>query len=103
MYGVQGLWTAAHHRLPITYIIANNRSYRIIKERLVAMRSSAKFTGMDLRDPEIDFVALARSMGVAARRVVDPQEIAPALREAMRHDGPHLVEVMIADGFGDGR
>jgi hypothetical protein len=56
--------------------------------------------GMDLRDAEIDFVALACSMGVAARRVVDPQDVAPALREAMRDDGPQLVEVMIADGFG---
>jgi thiamine pyrophosphate-dependent acetolactate synthase large subunit-like protein len=55
---------------------------------------------MDLRDPEIDFVSLARSMGVAARRVVDPQDAAPALREAMRDGGPQLVEVMIADGFG---
>jgi benzoylformate decarboxylase len=103
LYGIQALWTAAHLKLPITYVIANNRSYRILKERLVSMRKSARFVGMDLRDPEIDFVALARSMGVAARRVVDPQEIAPALREAMRHDGPHLIEVMIADGFGDGR
>mgnify|MGYP003401636285 CR=1 FL=1 len=43
---------------------------------------------------------LARSMGVAARRVVDPQEVAPALREAMHQGGPRLVEIMIADGFG---
>jgi benzoylformate decarboxylase len=63
------------------------------------MRKSERFVGMDLRDPDIDFVAMARSMGVAARRVVDPQAIAPALREAMRAGGPQLVEVMIADGF----
>jgi len=103
LYGVQALWTAAHLKLPITYVIANNRSYRILKERLVSMRKSERFVGMDLRDPEIDFVALAQSMGVAARRIVDPQALAPALREAMRQGGPQLVEVMIADGFGDGR
>ncbi len=51
MYGIQGLWSAAHERLPVTYIVANNRGYRIIKERLVAMRSTRTFTGMDLRDP----------------------------------------------------
>jgi benzoylformate decarboxylase len=99
LYGIQALWTAAHLKLPITYVIANNRSYRILKERLVSMRKSERFVGMDLRDPEIDFAALARSMGVAARRVVDPQAVAPALRETMRQGGPQLVEVMIADGF----
>jgi benzoylformate decarboxylase len=100
LYGVQALWTAAHLKLPITYVIANNRSYRILKERLVSMRKSERFVGMDLREPEIDFVALARSMGVGARRVVAPQDVAPALREAMRQGGPQLVEVMVADGFG---
>jgi benzoylformate decarboxylase len=100
LYGIQALWTAAHLKLPVTYVIANNRSYRILKERLISMRKSERFVGMDLRDPEIDFVSLARSMGVAAQRVADPQGLAPTLREAMRAGGPQLVEVMIADGFG---
>lgn len=100
MYGVQGLWTAAHHKLPITYIITNNRSYRIIKERLVSMRSTAKFTGMDLRDPEIDFVHLGQSFGLATRRVTDPQDIAPVLREAFASGKPNLVDMRVADGFG---
>ncbi|OGA56346.1 MAG: benzoylformate decarboxylase [Betaproteobacteria bacterium RIFCSPLOWO2_12_FULL_65_14] len=100
MYSVQGLWTAAHEKLPITYIVANNRGYRIIKERLVAMRATSQFTGMDLRDPEIDFVQLARSFGLAARRVTDPQDIAPALREAFASGAPNLVDVRVADGFG---
>lgn len=99
MYGVQALWTAAHHKLPITYIIANNRSYRIIKERLVAMRGTSKFTGMDLRDPEIDFVHLGQSFGLATRRVTDPQDIAPALREAFASGRPNLVDIRVADGF----
>ena len=101
MYGVQGLWTAAHHKLPITYIITNNRSYRIIKERLVSMRSTAKFTGMDMRDPDIDFVLLGQSFGLATRRVTDPQDIAPALREAFASGKPNLVDIRVADGFGE--
>jgi benzoylformate decarboxylase len=100
MYTIQALWTAAHHRLPITYVIANNRSYRIIKERLVAFRSTDAFTGMDLRDPEIDFVSLAQSFGLAARRVTDPQDIAPAVREAFASAKPWLIDVRVADGFG---
>jgi benzoylformate decarboxylase len=100
MYGIQGLWTAAHHRLPITYIIANNRGYRIIKERLVSFRKTDRFTGMDLRDPDIDFVSLGESFGLAARRVTDPQDIAPALREAFASGRPNLVDIRVADGFG---
>jgi benzoylformate decarboxylase len=100
MYGVQALWTAAHLKLPITYVITNNRSYRILKERLVSMRSTDKFVGMDIRDPAIDFVGLARAMGLAARRVTDPNDVAPALREAGARGGPSLVDVAVADGFG---
>jgi benzoylformate decarboxylase len=100
MYGVQALWTAAHLRLPITYVIANNRSYRILKERLVSMRATDRFTGMDLRDPDIDFTGLARSLGVPGGRVTDPQGIVPALREALQAGSPRLIEVMVADGFG---
>jgi benzoylformate decarboxylase len=100
MYSVQGLWTAAHERLPITYVIANNRGYRIIKERLVAFRKTDKFTGMDIRSPDLDFVALAQSMGLVARRVTDPQDIAPALREGFASGRPNLIDIRVADGFG---
>jgi len=100
MYGIQALWTAAHLKLPITYVITNNRSYRILKERLVSMRASDKFVGMDIRSPAIDFAGLAGSMGIAARRVTDPNDVVPALREAAERGGPSLIDVAVADGFG---
>lgn len=100
MYGIQALWTAAHLKLPITYVIANNRSYRILKDRLVSMRATDRFVGMDMRDPAIDYTGLAQSLGVPARRVADGADIVPALREAAQRDGPSLIEVMIADGYG---
>jgi benzoylformate decarboxylase len=100
LYGIQALWTAAHLALPITYVIANNRGYRILKERLVSMRKTNRFVGMDIREPAIDYSALAASMGVPGRRVTDPAEIAPALREALASGRPRLIEVMVADGFG---
>jgi benzoylformate decarboxylase len=100
LYGIQALWTAAHLKLPITYVIANNRGYRILKERLISMRKTDRFVGMDIREPAIDYTALAASMGVPGRRIVDPADIAPALREALASGGPRLIEVMVADGFG---
>jgi benzoylformate decarboxylase len=74
MYSVRAIWIAAHLRLRITYVIPKNRSYRSLKERLPARDGANKFIGMDLRDPEIDFVGLAQSLGVSAQRVSDPTE-----------------------------
>jgi len=100
MYGIQGLWTAAHEKLPITYVIANNRGYRIIKERLVSFRNTDRFVGMDIREPDIDFVALGSSFGLKSTRVTDPRDLAPALRAAFASGGPNLIDVRVADGFG---
>ena len=58
MYSIQALWTAAHLKLPITYVIANNGSYKILKQRLKAFHNNDHFVGMDLNDPSIDFVNL---------------------------------------------
>jgi benzoylformate decarboxylase len=100
MYGVQALWTAAHLKLPITFVIINNRSYRIIKERLVASRKSDRFVAMDLRDPAIDFVAVAQGLGLAAVHVTDPADLMAVLKKAIASGRPNLVEVIVEDGFG---
>jgi benzoylformate decarboxylase len=100
MYSIQALWTAANLKLPITYVIANNRGYRILKERLKSMRGTERFIGMDLRQPEIDFVALSQSLGVPAQRIDDPDAVAPALKAAIASGGPSLLDVRVADGFG---
>lgn len=101
MYGIQALWTAAHLKLPITYVIINNRSYRIIKERLVSGRKSARFTAMDMKDPPIDFVSVAKGLGLSARCVTDPADIHVALMEALNSGSPSLIEVIVQDGFGN--
>jgi benzoylformate decarboxylase len=99
MYSIQALWTAAHLKLPITYVICNNGSYRIIKERLRSFHGLNHFIGMDLKDPAIDFVGLAASLGVKARRISDADEVGPAIREAVAHSGPTLLDVIVDDGF----
>lgn len=100
MYSIQALWTAAHMKLPVTYVIPNNRGYRILKERLKSMRGTDRFIGMDIREPEIDFAGLAQSMGIPALRIVDPADVGPALQRAMASGGPALLDVSVADGFG---
>ena len=98
MYAIQALWTAAHEQLPITYVIVNNKSYRIIKERLVAMRNCDDFLGMDLVNPALDFVEMARGMGVTAERVADPSQLASTLRAAIESRQPRLLEVIVDAG-----
>ena len=101
MYSIQALWTAANANLPITYVIANNGGYRIIKERLKAFHGVEDYTGMEFRDPPIDFTGLARSMGVEAHRIEDADDIGPAIAESTRRHGPTLLDVVVDDGFGN--
>lgn len=95
MYSIQSLWTAAHHKLPITFVIPNNGGYRIIKQRLTAFHGSRNYVGMDFADPPVDYVGLARAMGVTAKRIEDPAKIRPALDASFKADGPTLLEVMV--------
>ena len=95
MYSIQALWTAAHHKLPITYVIANNGGYRIIKQRLRSFHGNDHYIGMDFADPAIDFAALAKSLGMAAERITDPEAVPGALRRAFSSPGPKLLDVVV--------
>jgi benzoylformate decarboxylase len=104
MYSIRALWTAAHLKLPITFVITNNRSYRILKERVHALKGPAAaqdcYLGMDFRDPPIDFPALSQSLGVPARQVTMPGDVPDALREALAdRSGPRLLDVLVDDRF----
>lgn len=95
MYSIQSLWTAANAKLPITYVIANNGGYRIIKQRLLAFHGSDKYVGMDFQDPKIDFTALAKSLGMPAEQITEPDALAPALQRAFATPGPKLLDVIV--------
>ena len=95
MYNIQALWTAAHLRLPIIYVIANNRGYRILKQRIRERHGVEHPVGMDFSDPPIDFSVLAKSMGVRSQRITELDEIGPALAAALAHQGPSLLDVMV--------
>jgi benzoylformate decarboxylase len=77
----------------------NNASYRILKLNMVEYLGRAardrRFIAMDLTDPELRFDRMAESMGVPGRRVEHPDELGPALRDAIAHDGPSLVDVVM--------
>jgi benzoylformate decarboxylase len=95
MYSIQALWTAAHHKLPLTVVIVNNGGYRIIKQRLLAFHQDDNFIGMDFADPSVDFAGIARALGLEAVRITQPADVAPALASAFARPGAKLIEVMV--------
>jgi benzoylformate decarboxylase len=97
MYSIQALWTAAHHKLPLSVVICNNGGYSIIKQRLLAFHGDDHYVGMDFADPSVDFSALARSLGLEAIRISDPAELKPKLSDAFRRPGAKLIEVMLSN------
>lgn len=103
MYAPQALWTAARYRLPVTYVVPNNASYAILKSGMLTLGlDSAKreiYPGMDLVGPEIDYVSLARALGVRAERVEQPGVLGDVLRACLAHPGPALVDVAIDRSF----
>ncbi|MBN2578747.1 MAG: hypothetical protein JXB10_07115 [Pirellulales bacterium] len=99
MYGIQGLWTAAHYNIPVTFVLCNNTEYKILKDCAEVLRLPAacaqRHEGLDVADPTIDYVALAQSLGVPARRVDDPDSLAAAVARSLKSECPELIEVAL--------
>ena len=103
MYTCQALWTAAHESLAVVYVIFNNASYRILKQRTLALKGFSaeddKYVGMDIDKPLVNYVELARSLGVPGQRVEKATEVGPAIGRALASGGPYLIDVRIDPHF----
>ncbi|MDP2354841.1 MAG: acetolactate synthase large subunit [Beijerinckiaceae bacterium] len=99
MYTIQSLWTQAREGLDVTTIIFANRRYQILNNEALNMGAgnlgpkALELTSIDR--PEIDFVALAKGMGVPGKRVASAEDFAAALRAAVAAQGPKLIEVVL--------
>jgi benzoylformate decarboxylase len=97
MYSIQALWSAVQLKLPMTFVILNNRRYAALQEfaPTFGFTAGTKLEGTDLGG--LDFVALARGMGIDdAVRIEAADGLADALATALRSSGPALVEVVVA-------
>ena len=103
MYSIQALWTAAHHDLPIVFVILANREYRVLKHNIDAYRarfdvkSNKPYMHMDLSGPVLGFVDLAKGMGVAGTHVTKGEDIQKAVAAAFKSGKPHLIEIEIEE------
>ena len=99
MYTIQSLWTQAREALDVTTVILANRSYAILDFELGRVGAAAEAPAarglLDIGRPDLDFTAIARGMGVPARRVEQGPDLVAALREAYAEPGPHLIEAAL--------
>lgn len=98
------LWTAAHERIPLLYIVHNNRGYHMELMQLQAIANRRErgadraHIGCSLDDPFVDFAMIARGMGVYSQGPIDnPADLGPAIRRALnvvKQGQPALIDVI---------
>ncbi|AKC69062.1 benzoylformate decarboxylase [Pandoraea oxalativorans] len=96
MYSIQALWSAAQARLPITFVILNNRRYAALQDFAPSFGFGPKdpVQGTDL--PDLDFVRMAEGMGLRAQRVEQGSELRDVLSHAIASGETRLVELVVA-------
>lgn len=99
MYTVQALWTQAREGLDVTTVILDNRSYAILKGELAnvgaANAGRKAHSMMELDRPALDWVAMARGMGVEAGRAATMEEFNRQLEAGLRSQGPYLIDLVL--------
>lgn len=104
MFVPSTLWTAAHHRIPMLYIVHNNRAYH--QEHMYLQAMAARHgrgipnaaIGTTIQDPNVDYATVARGFGVYGEGpITDPNDLGPALKRAIamvKTGQPALVDVV---------
>jgi thiamine pyrophosphate-dependent acetolactate synthase large subunit-like protein len=109
LMGVTALWTAAHYRIPLLLVVANNRSYyndEVHQERVARARNRPvenKWIGQRMTDPEIDLAAMAHAQGaVGIGPVAMHEALGPAFAEAIaavEKGAVAVVDVRVEPGY----
>ncbi|MGN6719013.1 MAG: thiamine pyrophosphate-binding protein [Candidatus Binatia bacterium] len=99
MFGLQGLWTLAKYRVPLTVVVFNNRAYMAVKNQFRGSEERVRIAaemGAEITGPDLNFARLAETFGIYGQRVDQPDAIEAALKRALEQNGPALVDVVIA-------
>jgi acetolactate synthase-1/2/3 large subunit len=100
MFTLQALWTMARERLDVTVVVCANRKYRILQVELARAgvsdpgRSASSLT--ELSNPDLDWTALAKGMGVEATRVETADQLVGAVERSLAKPGPMVIEALLA-------
>jgi acetolactate synthase-1/2/3 large subunit len=97
MYTAQALWTMARESLDVTTVVFANRGYNVLKREFsglgIGSPSPRVLDLFEIGRPDINWVAMAKSMGAPGVRVDSLDAFAKALRCGFESDGPMLIQV----------
>jgi len=91
-YSIQSMWSAAQYQAAVTFIVLNNEEYAILKSFGMMLHEEG-LPGLDV--PGIGFEGLAKGYGVGFKKIIDPDQIEPVVREAILSGKPSLIEIPI--------
>ena len=102
IYGIQAFWSAVKYQLPVTFLICNNRQYRILKDgaKLLDLPGSREnqYLGMDLSSPNPDFIQLGQGFGLPTIRTETREALKSVLQTRWSdRRGPMLIEAILSD------
>ena len=104
MYTLQSWWTQARESLDVTTVILENRRYAILELELSRVGAGAAGpvakAMLELEPPPLDFVSLARGMGVPAERAADAEELTAMLARSFADPGPSVIVADVGRGIG---
>ena len=100
LYYPHALWNLANRNLPVLVVILNNGGYRVLELIVNRMggpwsEAGSDLPGLDIQGPDVDFVALAASLGIPAERVDTPRGLGPAMKRGMEASTPYVVDVVL--------
>jgi thiamine pyrophosphate-dependent acetolactate synthase large subunit-like protein len=100
---LESLWSFSRYDVPVIIIVLDNQSYEGCRQRMAALSKRPKEEWKDmasyLGDPDMDFVSIAKGFGIKGEAVSSPNDIASAMKRAVREtkDGrPYLIDAILA-------
>jgi len=99
MYTLQSLWTQVREGLNVTTVVCANRGYQILKNEFKAVGAgdpgANALSMLDIDRPTLDFVALARGMGMRAVSVATAEDLCREIECGLAEPGPCLIEACV--------
>ncbi len=102
MYSITALWSAAHHNLPILFVVLSNREYRVLKHNMDIYRarfntnSNKPYPNMDLTNPTLGFVEVAAGFGMQAEQITDATTIGERVSALLATNKPALLDIVVS-------
>ncbi|MFL2767556.1 MAG: thiamine pyrophosphate-binding protein [Dehalococcoidia bacterium] len=100
MMSVQALWTASTNNIPITYIMCNNSTYKVLKLNMdiykeqIGESKNSQYMGMNF-DQKFDFKTIAKSFNIDSYSISKPEEIGDVLKKCIASQKPNLIDIHI--------